>query len=206
MSHRNLRGTLFALLLAPCEAGNRIIGWLKNKKFGAITITGRETCFGRLARVINMRKLPKAIQIGSNCVINGELVTFAHSGMIEIGNWCYVGEGTRIWSSSHISIGNRVLIAHNVNIHDTNSHPVHPEERHAHFVAIKQHGHPDSIENISSEEIVIEDDVWIGFGSIILKGVRIGKRSIIGAGSIVVSDVPPDCLFAQGEILRKYSY
>jgi maltose O-acetyltransferase len=39
-------------------------------------------------------------------------------------------------------------------------------------------------------EVVIEDDVWIGFNSIILKGVRIGKGAIIGAGAIVTKDVP----------------
>jgi maltose O-acetyltransferase len=43
-----------------------------------------------------------------------------------------------------------------------------------------------------SRPIVIEDGVWIGAGSIILGGVRIGKHSVIGAGSVVVRDIPPN--------------
>jgi maltose O-acetyltransferase len=43
---------------------------------------------------------------------------------------------------------------------------------------------------------VIEDDVWIGANAIILKGVTIGARSIVGAGAVVSRDVPPDCVVA----------
>ena len=44
--------------------------------------------------------------------------------------------------------------------------------------------------------MVIGDDVWIGQRVIVLKGVTIGSGSIIGAGAVVVSDVPPRCVFA----------
>jgi maltose O-acetyltransferase len=43
----------------------------------------------------------------------------------------------------------------------------------------------------NSKPIMIEDGVWIGAGSIILGGVRIGQHSVIGAGSVVVRDIPP---------------
>lgn len=45
-------------------------------------------------------------------------------------------------------------------------------------------------------DIVIEDDVWIGAGSIILKGVTVGEGSVIGAGSVVTKDVPPYAVVA----------
>ena len=41
------------------------------------------------------------------------------------------------------------------------------------------------------QDVVIEDDVWVGTGAIILKGVRVGRGSIVGAGAVVVQDVPP---------------
>jgi acetyltransferase-like isoleucine patch superfamily enzyme len=44
-------------------------------------------------------------------------------------------------------------------------------------------------------KVVIEDDVWVGFGSIILSGVKISKGSIIAAGSVVTNDVPPYSIF-----------
>ena len=46
-------------------------------------------------------------------------------------------------------------------------------------------------ETLSKGDIVIEDDCWIGFNSIILSGVRIGKGSVVGAYSLVTKDVPP---------------
>lgn len=45
-------------------------------------------------------------------------------------------------------------------------------------------------------EVVIEDDVWIGARSIILPGVRIGRGSVVGAGSVVTKDVPECCVVA----------
>ena len=74
-----------------------------------------------------------------------------------------------------IYIGNNVLIGPNVTI-DAGTHPIHPELRRkvAQF-------------NLS---VVIENNVWIGAGVIILPGVRIGKNSVIGAGSVVTKDIP----------------
>ena len=45
---------------------------------------------------------------------------------------------------------------------------------------------------ITKGPVVIEDDCFIGAGSIILKGVHIGARTIIGAGSVVTKDIPAD--------------
>ena len=49
---------------------------------------------------------------------------------------------------------------------------------------------------LMNRDTVIEDDVWVGAHSIILKGVTIGARSIIGAGSVVTKNIPPDCVAA----------
>jgi len=151
----------------------------------------------------NFRGIQQAIRVHSNTVIAGELLTFGHGGDIEVGQWCFIGQGSRVWSADKVIIGNRVLISHDVNVHDTNSHPVDPIQRHAHFREILLHGHPRQIETFPSAPVVIEDDVWIGFNAIILKGVRIGARSIVAAGSIVTSDIPPDSLFIRDRVARK---
>ena len=54
----------------------------------------------------------------------------------------------------------------------------------------------DELGDIASAPIVIGDDVLIGTGCYILKGVHIGPRSIVGAGSVVTHDVPPDEIWA----------
>lgn len=52
------------------------------------------------------------------------------------------------------------------------------------------------MKNRIDKEIVVNDDVLIGANSIILKGVHIGARSVVGAGSVVTKDVPSDCIVA----------
>ena len=115
--------------------------------------------------------------------------TFGHGGHIEVGRNCYIGEGARIWSASRVTIGDRVQISHNVNIHDTNSHALSASSRARHFDEIFTTGHPKLLPDVPTTPIVIEDDVWVGFGSIILTGVTIGRGAVIGAGSVVTKDV-----------------
>ena len=54
----------------------------------------------------------------------------------------------------------------------------------------------DSQTCVQSAPVTIEDDVWIGTNCIILKGVTIGARSVIGAGSVVTKNIPADCIAA----------
>lgn len=143
------------------------------------------------ARLLNARKVRDAIWVGSGTIIRGELFIFGHGGSIKIGDSCYIGEDARIWSSCEITIGNRVLISHGANIHDNNSHPISAKFRAQHFTAISKTGHPSNDMEISATPVIIEDDVWIGFNSIVLKGVAIGEGAIVGAGSVVTKDVAP---------------
>lgn len=60
-------------------------------------------------------------------------------------------------------------------------------------------------EAICKGPIIVEDDVWIGYGSIILSGVTIGQGAVVGAGSVVSKDIPPYAVFA-GERIVKYRF
>ncbi len=147
------------------------------------------------AKIRNIRGVQNCIKIGSDSVIAGELLVFRHGGSIDIGEWCYIGEDSRIWSSISISIGDRVLVSHNVNVFDSLTHPVRKKERHLHFKSIMQTGHPEVLD-LSENPVVIEDDVWIGANASILRGVHISTGAIIGAGSVVTKDVPPYTIVA----------
>lgn len=150
----------------------------------------------------NMRSAEQ-ICIGQNSVIKGRLLTYRHGGNIRIGDWCYVGSRSEIWSMNSIHIGNRVLISHDVNIHDGTAHSLDPLERHEHYRRIMRDGHPNNpseVPGVFSAPVVIEDDVWISFGVTILKGVRIGAGSVIAAGALVVKDVPPNSVY-RSEVL-----
>lgn len=157
---------------------------------------GKATCnFGARAqllasaRIRNIRDDQDCINIGADSVIAGELLIFRHGGSINIGDWCYVGEGSRIWSSTSVIIGDRVLIAHNVNIFDSLTHPLSRKKRHEQFKAIVQSGHPEQLD-LDEKPVVIENDVWIGASACVLRGVHIGEGAVIGAGSVVTHDVP----------------
>jgi acetyltransferase-like isoleucine patch superfamily enzyme len=155
-------------------------------------VVGAKSRVYKSGRVVNLNGERERIRIGANCLIAGQVLVFAHAGSISIGDWVFIGTGTRIWSSNDLRIGDRVLISHGVDIHDTDSHPLAPEARFAQTKAILTRGHPRVIDNIRSAPIIIGNDVWIGFGATILKGVTIGDRAIIGARAFVDQDVPAD--------------
>lgn len=165
-------------------------------------LSGRATCLlgvrARLhssARIRNTSGDTARIRIGDDTHVAGELLVFRHGGDISVGAWCYIGEDARLWSAKSIRIGDRVLISHNVNIFDSLTHPLSAANRHLHFRAIIEMGHPEMVD-LGEREIVIGDDVWIGVGAILLRGVRIGNGAIIGAGSVVTHDVAPFSIVA----------
>jgi len=133
----------------------------------------------------------ESVVIGDFSVVLARLETFGHGGRIEIGKHCFIGENTNIWSATEVRIGSRVLISHDVNIHDTNSHSMSAASRHQHFLQIFSTGHPKELPDVPTKAICIEDDAWIGFGSTILKGVTLGKGAVVGARSLVTKDVAP---------------
>jgi acetyltransferase-like isoleucine patch superfamily enzyme len=143
----------------------------------------------------NNRHQRDSIAVGVGTHIRGQLLTFGHGGRITMGSHCYVGDNSKLWSGVRLSIGDRVLIAHNSSIFDCDTHPMNARERHRQYVEIITRGHPAEI-NLGEDPVTIEDDVWIGCNVVVLKGVTIGRGAVIGAGSIVTDDVPPYVLAA----------
>jgi acetyltransferase-like isoleucine patch superfamily enzyme len=167
-----------------------------NIDYMARRLLGRPTCIlasgaklHRLAKICNASGNDRHILIGSNSLILGELLTFVNGGQIQIGEWCYVGEGTRIWSALEIIIGDRVLIGHNANIFDNLTHPISPGLRHKQYQVLATSGRPKE-RGLAERAVRIGSDAWIGANSIILRGVTVGEGGIVGAGSVVTKDVP----------------
>jgi acetyltransferase-like isoleucine patch superfamily enzyme len=100
---------------------------------------------------------------------------------IVIGDDVTFGYATELSCADKIIIGNRVLIAHFVSIYDNNNHPIDPAARARNMPIGKGDFAP----------IVIEDDVWIGGHAAILKGVTVGRGSVVAMGAVVTKNVPP---------------
>ena len=148
-----------------------------------------DAVLGSSARIRNIRGDSDKITVGQHSRILGELLTFAHGGEISIGEWCYVGEGSRIWSAASIVIGNRVLISHSANVFDNLTHPIGAVARHQQIRQIFSDGHPREI-SLDEKPVRICDDVWIGAGAMVLRGVTVGEGGIVAAGAVVTKDVP----------------
>lgn len=113
--------------------------------------------------------------------------------VIQIGNNVGISSAC-IWAKERIVIGNQVKIGGDCILMDTDAHNLD--------YRIRNSGKLDcqgkSIDGLTaaSAPIIIENDVLIGTRCIILKGVTIGARSVIGSGSIVTRSIPPDCIAA----------
>jgi len=117
------------------------------------------------------------IRRGRNVHVQWSTTFFSPNRRITLGN--NVGIGGHCNITSDLMIGNDVLIAPHVALLSRYPHRTN-------LIGTSMFQSPTA----DRGDIVIEDDVWIGFGAIILSGVRIGRGSIIGAGSVVTKDVP----------------
>jgi acetyltransferase-like isoleucine patch superfamily enzyme len=166
--------------------GNKFYsGWIsRNFKF-----------FGQSASLLKVRALvgAKYISVGDRTTIgkNAILTAWDHqnnelfSPSITIGNGCTIGDSAHITGVNNIVIGNNVLTGNYLLITDN-----------AHGALDSQYldKHPSTRPLISKGSVFIEDCVWIGSNVSILPGVRIGKGSIIGTGSIVTKDIPENSI------------
>ena len=106
--------------------------------------------------------------------------------IIRIGNHVHVSSPC-IWARKRIVIGNDVKIGGDTIIIDSDAHSLN-------FLDRRFDRDEDDSRNACSREVVIGNDVLIGTRCLILKGVHIGDRTIIGAGSVVVCDIPEDSI------------
>lgn len=155
--------------------------------FSKYSILGENVKIGFTAKIYN--KIKSSVQIGSNCYIQANLIC-SKNGSILIGNYCSIRHKTLIESENLVSIGNYVIISNNVIISDNNSHPTSYLKRRE-MLESGEYGELWDWSNSKSQKIIIEDDVWIGRNVFILKGVTIGKGSIVASASVVTKDIPP---------------
>jgi len=147
------------------------------------------------ARLVNASD-PARLTIGEHCYVMGEISLVAPDARFRMGDFCSFGKESRVWASREVTIGNYVLIAHLVDILDNNSHSLDHRHRRADARNVFERELPLNFEHVPAAPIVIEDDVWIGAKSTILKGVTIGKGAVVAANSVVTRDVAPFTLVA----------
>ena len=104
----------------------------------------------------------------------------SHQGHIEIGNNCLVCPGVRLDSASKLSIGDNCMLAAGAYITDADWHDIYDR----------------TLTIGATAPVTLMENVWIGDGATICKGVTIGRNSVIGAGSVVAGDIPENVIAA----------
>lgn len=128
--------------------------------------------------------ISRSVRIGRRFHI-GVLSYISSPTQLQIGDDVYVGKFCTIQCSG--SIGSGVLIANNVGIVGRKDHDMR-----AIGVSVRRSpwvGESLELAHDASNYIIIEDDVWVGFGAVILTGLKIGRGAIIAAGAVVTTDV-----------------
>jgi acetyltransferase-like isoleucine patch superfamily enzyme len=143
-----------------------------------------------------MEKLPYItgrglITIGSGVRLSGKpSVGFSNRLLarpeLSVGDDTFVGHDCSFGIALSVRVGSHCYLAGGVSVRDFDGHPVDARRRRA-----KEPTPPEAI-----RPVVIGDDVWVGAGAVILKGVTVGVRSIVAAGAVVTRDVPPDTVVA----------
>lgn len=150
---------------------------LKKVRFLSAFSAGAVQTFDKLHVEIHGKGM---ISLGSFNQNRGNLYLVADDGELHIGSHCFFNTGTCITAAESVSIGNNCKFGNNVVIVD--------------------HDHDfrnETDREFISSKVVIDDDVWVGAGVIILRGTHIGKGAVIGAGSIVKGDIPAGSLIVQ---------
>ncbi|GAB1420990.1 hypothetical protein MASR2M15_11220 [Anaerolineales bacterium] len=148
-------------------------GW---KCYGFPLIQRHRDSLLQIGHSANLRSHLRSNPLGPNHAVL--LSTRTPQARLRIGDHFGMTGGSIICEES-IQIGHRVLVGANVLIMDTDFHPLDPLHRFQFPLDCK------------TAPVIIGDDVFIGTGAIILKGVTIGHSAVIGAGSVVSRDVAP---------------
>jgi maltose O-acetyltransferase len=123
------------------------------------------------------------IVLGRGVVLKGSVVPIEliamNRAVLKIGDQSFLNYGCSISAHQEVSIGRRCKLGHYVMVLDNQQHSV-----------------GNHLELPPSAPVEIEDDVWIGSRAIVLPGVRIGRRAVVGAGSVVTRDVPANTVVA----------
>lgn len=132
------------------------------------------------AQKIKFLKITRPLVTIQTPAIIGSATHFGKGRNIQIGRDFFCGRNCHI--SCHAIIGNDVMLASFVSL-------VGGDHRIDNITTTMNKSGRDDIKTI-----IIEDNVWVGHGAIILHGVRISSGSVVAAGAVVTKDVPPNAI------------
>jgi acetyltransferase-like isoleucine patch superfamily enzyme len=158
----------------------------ENLQSGENSVIDSSFCFKHF-----FSRCPVGVKIGSNVTIWRASLAPEANATIEIGDYCYIANASLVCSAS-ITVGSYVCIAGGVTITDSDFHPISPAARLKDSIVLSTIGNRNKRPPVEVRPVIIEDDVWIGCNTTVLKGVRIGRGTVVAPGSVVIKSVPND--------------
>lgn len=133
----------------------------------------------------NFQKGNTNVTIGDDCHLMGTIELYNLNAQVKIGNRVFIGPNTKLFCRESITIEDDTMISWGCTLIDTNAHSLKAIERKNDVVNWKK-GHEYKDWNVvSSKPIIVRSKSWIGFNTIITKGVTIEEGTVIGSGSVV---------------------
>jgi acetyltransferase-like isoleucine patch superfamily enzyme len=133
-----------------------------------LQISGPHVRLGNHVHIMTLREAPVRLSV------------FEEMGSISIGDYCLINPGVRVTSAEAITIGRSCMLAMHCSVNDADWHDL----QHRIYAPGK------------TAKVVLEDNVWLGEGVRVLKGVTIGENTVVGAGSVVTRSLPANVIAA----------
>jgi maltose O-acetyltransferase len=189
MQRSGLMATLGRFWAARGQVGK--IGPALNARWHlrSATSCGRRITLVGTPKVVNQGTMTFGERVRLDSTVAKLEMVVLPGGHLEVGNNVFVNYGSSLVSSKHVKIGDDVLIGTHVMVMDCDFHRVE-----------------DKSWDTSGEPIVLEDRVWLGNRSMVLKGVTVGHDAVVAAGSVVTRDVPPRTVVAgvPAKVVRRF--
>lgn len=143
--------------------------------------------------IVNHRRKTQ-LTIGDYTILRKNKFFCFGKGKLQIGKYCYFGDETQVDASKEVKIGNYCMFSNRIIVQDHTGHPISPKKRRKQLVDLQKTS--TDVYDTKIKKVIIKDDVWVGMEAIILKGVTIGKGSIVAARAVVTKNVPPYSIVA----------
>lgn len=172
-----IRAKVFCLFFKYSGSLNYIYSFVSINSFSRVSL-GKNNVISKFVTIYtDIFKDGAFISIGNNCVLSSYVVLKSYTKELNIGDNVFLGERVQIQSFGRVKISNNVMIAGNTFITSSNHDFSKPNS-------------DDYLKGEVPEDVYIGNSTWIGANCTITAGVRIGEFSVIGAGSVVTSDIP----------------
>lgn len=158
------------------------------KKSGNIEVAEEADITHANISLIGTKKGHLNLKIGRDSILQCKILIYSADALVEIGERVFIGPDTTIFCNKNIVIQDDVMISWGCTVIDTNAHSLNSKNRLNDVLDWKAGPEKKDWSVVQSRSVVIKNKSWVGFNSIIMKGVVVEEGTVVAAGSVVTKD------------------